>query len=295
MSPQRDRGLELLGAVIEMRQRLEGVEAALTRTGQSIELHRRAAITGLQDQLRLSDPRCSDPRSISAAPGQVYSQNSEDGIIAEIFRRIGAPERTFLEIGAGDGAENNTRLLLDLGWTGVWIEGDPGNAALIRTRLAEPIATGRLCFVESTVDQENIAKIVRDSLHCETIDFLSIDIDYNTSYIWKSLRWLDARVSCVEYNAHYPPTVSFEVPYDPTGRWRGTTRFGASLKRLQEIGEELGSRLVGCDPMGVNAFFVRADLCDDVRFLSPFTAERHYEPPRFSLVQMRGHDRHSDF
>ena len=37
--------------------------------------------------------------------------------------------------------------------------------------------------------------------------------------------------------------------------------------------------LVGCSIAGVNAFFVRADLCAD-RFLEPATAQEHYEPPR---------------
>ena len=292
MSPQNDLTFELLSAVTDVRKRLETIEAMLARIEQSVELHRRAVITGLQDQARPPDVKHTDPRSITMAPGQVYSQNSEDGIIAEIFRRIDAPHRTFVEIGVGDGVENNTRLLLELGWTGVWIEGNPVNAAMIRNRLAGPIAAGRLGFIEAAVDRENVATLVEQSLNGRPVDFLSIDIDYNTSHVWRRLGPLRARVSCIEYNAHYPPSVAFEVPHDPDGRWMGTTQFGASLKRLEEIGKEIGSRLVGCDPMGVNAFFVRSDLCDEARFLPPFTAEQHYELPRFPLVQMRGHERH---
>jgi len=37
---------------------------------------------------------------------------------------------------------------------------------------------------------------------------------------------------------------------------------------------------VGCDAVGVNAFFVREDLLGE-RFLPPFTAAHHYQPPRY--------------
>ena len=41
-------------------------------------------------------------------------------------------------------------------------------------------------------------------------------------------------------------------------------------------------KLVGCCVAGINAFFVREDLVGDL-FCTPFTAENHYEPPRYYL------------
>jgi len=50
-----------------------------------------------------------------------------------LFRRTGPTSNTFLEIGVGDGGENNTTALLAAGGSGWWIEGskkalqqDPG-------------------------------------------------------------------------------------------------------------------------------------------------------------------------
>ena len=65
---------------------------------------------------------------------RVFSQNGEDGVIAEILRRCGSPGRTFVEFGAGDGVENNCALLADvLGWSGLFMEaGDAEYAALER-------------------------------------------------------------------------------------------------------------------------------------------------------------------
>jgi hypothetical protein len=56
---------------------------------------------------------------------KIFGQSDEDGIIAQIFRRIGTTNKVFVEFGAETGSENNTRLLLETGWSGLWIEGDP--------------------------------------------------------------------------------------------------------------------------------------------------------------------------
>jgi hypothetical protein len=50
----------------------------------------------------------------------------------------------------------------------------------------------------------------------------------------------------------------------------------------------MGYALVGCNFTGVNAFFVREDLCGD-RFAQPFTAENHYEPTRYGLAFRSAH------
>lgn len=233
-----------------------------------------------------------DRRAISCAPGQVYSQNNEDGIIAEILHRIGTDTKTFVEIAAGDGIENTTRLLIDLGWRGLWVEAGDKEVDCIRNVAREPLESGRLVLVDRLITLENIDEALIDRIDF-TPDYISVDIDYNTSHVLRRLMTLQPRLLCVEYNGHYPPSVDYEVPYRPEGQWQGTTRFGASLKALERIGRENGYSLVGCDIFGVNAFFVRDDLCSEEKFLAPFTAETHYQPPRFSAVGMRGHGRHA--
>ena len=54
----------------------------------------------------------------------MFSQNGEDGLIAEIFKRIGTTNRYFVDFGSSDGFENNTVLLLRQGWGGLWIDAD---------------------------------------------------------------------------------------------------------------------------------------------------------------------------
>src|ERR1051325_9419570 len=59
-----------------------------------------------------NDPRYGDPKRLLRYGHQTFSQNLEDGMIAEIFRRVGVADRNFVEIGVGYGLENNTAALL---------------------------------------------------------------------------------------------------------------------------------------------------------------------------------------
>ena len=70
----------------------------------------------------IAKPRHADPKRLLRYGFKLYAQNDEDGIIQEIFRRIGTTNRSFVEFGAQNGLENNTANLLLQGWSGLWIE-----------------------------------------------------------------------------------------------------------------------------------------------------------------------------
>src|SRR5881396_3463948 len=97
-----------------------------------------------------------DPRRLLAHGAQYWSQDYQDGMIAEIFRRIGPGTKTFLEIGVGDGSENNTTALLSSGWNGYWIEGSKMCCDSISTRLKTmPGVASRLKLRQAFVSVEN--------------------------------------------------------------------------------------------------------------------------------------------
>jgi hypothetical protein len=242
---------------------------------ERIERDQRAALmAGIAAGERYADPRC-----LVRAGYRIASQFDEDGILDEIFRRIGATNRRFVEFGVGDGRENNTLSLLVAGWTGLWIEADAASAARIRTDLAEPLAAGSLRLREAFVTAENIEELLAGAGVPEEPDLLSIDIDGNDYWVWKALGRYRPRGVVVEYNASLGRTARAVQAYHPAARWDGTSAYGASLGALEDLGREKGYALVGCTLSGVNAFFVREDCLAD-RFLPPHTAERHYEPPR---------------
>lgn len=223
---------------------------------------------------------------------RAFSQTDEDGVIQEIFRRIGTTSRRFLEIGVGDGLENNTAYLLACGWSGTWIEADPGRIAAILRNCDGEIREGRLALVGGAATPDSVDELIRDSGLSGEIDLFSLDIDGNDYHVLRRIEAIQPRVVVLEYNASYRPPVRWIMSYDPDHRWDGTNYFGASLNAYDDLMTERGYSLVGCNIAGVNAFFVRSDLAVD-RFAAPFDAENHYEPPRFYLVshfaQLSGH------
>jgi hypothetical protein len=145
-----------------------------------------AFMTFMQREIADLRQRYSGDKRLEPAGYKVYSQGDEDGIIAEIFRRIGAGDRRFVEFGCGDGLENNTASLLLQGWSGLWIDSLESNELSLKQR-------------------------------------------------WS-----------------------------------------------KEVDADKGYALVGCDIIGANAF-VRQDLAKG-HFAEPFTAENHYQPPRYYLT-----------
>lgn len=236
----------------------------------------------------LQQPRYADPRRLARFEHQAFSQGGEDGVIREIFRRIGETNRVFVELGAGNGRENNTAFLLCQRWRGVWLDGSAANCRAIRAACSGEIGDGRLALIEAAITAENAASLVMPALASPEIDILSLDVDRNTYHVWAALAALKPRVAVVEYNALFPADVVWIAEYDPAKWWNGSSYYGASLKALEELGARLGYALVGCDIAGVNAFFVRSDLCAD-KFCTPFDAETHYEPARYYLHRRAAH------
>jgi hypothetical protein len=235
----------------------------------------------------LAEPRNADPKRLLRYGFKLYSQNDEDGIIQEIFKRVGVTNRCFVEFGVESGLECNSVKLLVEGWRGLWLDSSAAHVAQIRTHFKTFVDDGRLTANECFVSAENINTSLEQGGANGEIDFLSIDIDNNDYWVWKAIDTVNPRVVAIEYNASLRPPLSLVIPYEPTRAWDYSSNyFGASLEALVRLGRSKGYRLVGCNFSGANAFFVRDDIAGDF-FLDPATAEEHYEPPRyfFSLLK----------
>lgn len=205
--------------------------------------------------------------NISSFEEKIYSQNGEDGIIKMIFHRIGVTNKFCVEFGVGDGSESNTRYLIEReGWDYLCMDG--GN-------YSSPYVDIRKEFITA----ENINSLFRKYNVPEEFDLLSIDIDYNTYWIWRAIEGYSPRVAVIEYNASFPPTESKAVKYDPNAIWDDTNYFGASLLALVKLGKSKGYTLLGCGDMGINAFFVRNDLING-KFVIEDIKEL-YKPPQY--------------
>ncbi|MBL9078696.1 MAG: hypothetical protein JNL08_14395 [Planctomycetes bacterium] len=194
-------------------------------------------------------PLQQPPRSffdLERAERQVTSQGGEDGVLAELFARLGTTNRCYVEFGCGDGLQCNTTQLRRSGWHGLLMDG-----------MAAPAAADAVIHA-AWITAENINELLDQHGVPDEPDLLSIDVDGNDWWIWRAIRRRPRVVVC-EYNANLPFDRALTMPYDPAHRWDGSDFYGASLLALAELGRRKGYTLVYCTQAGVNAFFVRDD------------------------------------
>ena len=244
-------------------------------------------LLGINDYLQkhlYNAEKYADPLKLNRFEYSAFSQNGEDGIIEEIFKRIGTTNKYFIEFGVESGVECNSTYLLHQGWKGLWIEGGKKCVDLINTKFKSKIEAGDLAVLQKFITRENIESLFESAGSPNEPDLLSIDIDGNDFYVWESITKYNPRVVIIEYNGLFKPGVEFKVNYDPNAVWDKSNIFGSSIESLYHLGNKKGYSLVGCCFTGVNAFFVRNDLIKN-NFLEPFTTENHYEPQRFFLYK----------
>lgn len=232
--------------------------------------------------------RMQDERALENYGFKVYSQNDEDGIIEEIFERIGTTNKTFIEFGLQDGLESNSHYLLFKGWNGLWIECDSDSYEKICQKFVNVIRTGQLRVLKEFITKDNINDLFVKGDVTGEIDLLSIDIDGNDYYVFDNINVVNPRVIIMEYNGKFPPNCAWKQAYNAEHIWDGSDKHGASLKALEELANKKGYFLVGTNINGCNAFFVRKDLIND-SFMQPMTAEYMYNPMRVNLKHKSGH------
>jgi len=230
---------------------------------------------------QIREQRCQarQPRNLRNLEKCVYSQNGEDGILEEILSRIGTTNRFFVEFGVQDGQQCCTRNLLENeGWSGVWIECSEDHVANGRQRFRGlPINV-----VHQFLTAENIVATFQDAKVPSEFDVMVIDVDGNDYWMWNAVaEHYSPRVIVTEYNATFGPRAEWIVPYDPKHRYDETAYFGASLRSFAQLARKHRYHLVGCDSMGVNAFFVREDVAKDAFDGVEKPPAYHYVAPHY--------------
>ncbi len=204
------------------------------------------------------------PNPLNSFGRKYFSQSDEDGILLEILRRIGKDHGVCLEIGAGDGTENNTLILASRGWKTIWIDAQP---LAFDSDCNPRLLAHRRVFVNS----ENLCGVIDDclkALEADVIDVISIDVDGNDGYLAGAL--LDGgirpEVFIVEINELIPPPINYQQAYRPNHVWDKSRNVGISLQSLADLLSPHGYLCVGCNGQtGVNAFFVSETFAE--RFL----------------------------
>ena len=85
----------------------------------------------------LSEPKFQSDKNLLKHGYKIFSQQDEDGIIDEIFKRIESKTKIFVEIGVETGIECNTTNLLYQNWSGLWIESNTDYVETIKNNFSK--------------------------------------------------------------------------------------------------------------------------------------------------------------
>jgi len=202
---------------------------------------------------------------------KLRSQNEEDGILLALLREAGVTTRKFVDIGSGSTGGNAGLLAYECGWAGLMVDVRSVAVREARWRFA---GNAGVIVVRERVTMENVNELVAAHGFVGEVDLFSIDIDSHDYWLLKALAACSPRILVVEYNAHFGPDASVTVPYEALPDDAPKGYHGASLTALERLGREKGYRLVACDNMGANAFFLRDDVGRAVPGLTPREAYR---------------------
>jgi hypothetical protein len=179
----------------------------------------------------------------------VHSQNSEDGVIQECVKRMDLTSGHAVEAGGNDGQwMSNTRVLLENGWSGLFVEANYDLYLKCKSNWASYPKVKSQC---SRVDGKNVNAFVNDSC-----DLLSLDTDGSDYEIFAGLQ-ANPKIVIIEIDSSIPPN-------DPSFNSDGA----AGYFRGVELGLEKGYFLL-CHTG--NLVFVR----EDYKHLFPEVKSKH--------------------
>lgn len=182
-----------------------------------------------------------------------YSQNGEDGIIEEIFRRLGTgPTPWFVEFGAWDGQHlsNAYNLLAHKNWHGVFIEANPQRYQdLLKTSARFPGKLHTICAMVGFEGDSKLEDLLIRSPIPRDFELLSIDIDSYDWQVWNALEKYRPKLVIIENNNAVPLGIH-SIHNPPASE-------GASFSAMVELGRRKGYSLV-CHTG--NCFFVLNEL-----------------------------------
>lgn len=161
------------------------------------------------------------PESLLFYYGNIHSQRGQDGILAEIFRRLGIRRGRFVEFGSWDGLFlSNSRFLYEKGWGGAFIEADEKRFRSLRARYAD----GDVVCINSMVGAPKqgvqgaqLAELLKQhGVDPSTVSFVSIDVDGRDLEIFLDMGFRPSVVLMeggFNFSPHYDRRVPDEIAW----------------------------------------------------------------------------------
>jgi hypothetical protein len=242
--------------------------------------------------LRYSDLKnlqAKSPNAILKSASELpdyYSQADEDSILLTCLETIGVTNPgTFIEIGVGNGFQNNTLMLAIMGWRGKWLSNQD-----LDLRLKQD--NSRITFNKTFVDTENILELLSFDKQAPNtnLDVFSIDIDGNDYYLVQKLLNNDYRpkIFIIEYNSQIPLGVSWINGYQQDfQRAYKSVMYGASYTAFQNLLSLHNYTIVACSSSGVNLFAINNELFTNSRLSGLNLSPRQiYVAPNYDYARI---------
>ena len=182
----------------------------------------------------------------------VFSFEGEDGIIEKIFDILKTKNGYFCEFGAWDGIHgSNTRVLLEKGWKGVYIEAQT-ERFFECCQNTKQFNNNVICLnniVSYTEESKKLDSILKDTFLPSDFDLLSIDIDSCDYQVWDSLSKYKPKLVIIEIDSSHKDDI--ESIYESQ---KNTT---TSFMSMNNLASKKGYKLL-CSTG--NMFFIRNDI-----------------------------------
>jgi len=200
----------------------------------------------------------------------IFTKDNEDGLLLNIFTKIGITNKYFIDIGSNDCINSNcANLSFHHNWSGTFIDGNSNilnRGKYIYQQYFKTIAN-KFSFIQEIVTTQNINNILNSANCPQQPDLLCIDLDGNDYHIWNAIDVISPRVVLAEVqvekgNTEFVPLYSthFELYEDNLPK-------GASPLSMVQLGNKKGYQLVAANYGGYNLFFVREDCMTNLEHL----------------------------
>lgn len=230
---------------------------------------------------------------IPEMPEKYFSQNDEDGYTLKILDRFEGFLKSFVEIGVGDGLENNSLILKANGLKGIWIDAK---------NLPSGIKIDKSCknfrFVNQFIYGHNVNDILQKKLkqlNLSDFDILSLDIDGDDYNVLDSITsFFRPKIIIAEINSKLGPSARWRYSEMSQSTPSGDN-FGMSFSTLNEaLSGKRYKYLAMNAATGLNGFFIDEEyshlfpeLKSHIGFVPPFYRwpKRMFGKPSFELVE----------
>lgn len=206
--------------------------------------------------------------SLKAFEKNIQSQFGEDGVIEEIFNRIGTTNKVCVEFGAWDGIylSNTWNLWHNKDWFAYLIEGDEEKAHLLEQNLMPYDRVKSLNSFVMPQGEFSLDSILSKYSIPKDFDLLSIDIDGDDYHILKHLQNYKPNLIIIEFNPTVPPHIEM---VQETGEY-----MGASSLSIVNLAKEKGYKPIHITD--VNLFLIRDEIYD-LGLFDEFDLDRQFK------------------